>query len=85
MGADVRCYLIRRTRVLRQLIADSLYVVDERLVAEAILLRSEAHATLVGVQFRNDRNASPVRSFRLETEARSFRLGGRPRSRQAYH
>jgi hypothetical protein len=73
------------TRVLRRLIADSLYVVDEQLVAEAILLRAQAHATLPGVRFANDQNAASLRSFRLEHEARSFRLGGRSRSRQLHH
>jgi len=76
---------MRRTRVLRQLIADSLYVVDAGLVADAILLRAQAKANLPGLSFPNDRNASSVRSFRLEHEARSFRLGGRPRSRQLHH
>lgn len=71
--------------MLQQLIADSFYAVDERLVADAILLRTHTRATLAGVQFRNDRNAPSVRSFRLGNEARSFRLGGRPRSRQLHH
>jgi hypothetical protein len=75
---------MRRTRVLRQLIEDSLYVVDERLVAEAILLRAQARANLPGLTLPNDRGAS-IRSFRLEHDARSFRLGGRTRSRQLHH
>jgi hypothetical protein len=75
---------MRRTRLLRQLIEDSLYVVDERLVADAILLRSQARVTLPDVALRNDRGAS-IRSFRLEHDARSFRLGGRTRSRQLHH
>jgi hypothetical protein len=75
---------MRRTRVLRQLIADSLYVVDEGAVADAILLRSRARVTFPDMVFPNDRRAS-VRSFRLEHDARSFRLGARPRSRQLQH
>jgi hypothetical protein len=75
---------MRRSRVLRQLIADSLYVVDEGAVADAILLRTRARATLPDVVFPNDRNPSSLRSFRLEHEARSFRLGGRARSRQLH-
>jgi hypothetical protein len=75
---------MRRTRILRQLIADSLYVVDEGAVADAILTRARARATFPDIVFPNDRRAS-VRSFRLEHEARSFRLGGRPRSRQLHH
>jgi len=76
---------MRRTRVLRELIAGSLYVIDERQVAEAILLRARARTTLPAAPFRNDRNAASVRSFRLEHEARSFRLGGRSRGRQLHH
>jgi hypothetical protein len=75
---------MRRTRLLRQLIEDSLYVVDERLVAEAILLRTQARTELPGITFPNDRGA-PMRSFRLEHDARSFQLGGRTRSRQLHH
>jgi hypothetical protein len=71
--------------VLRQLLEDSMYVIDEQLVAEAILLRSEARAAVPGLNFGNERNAPAVRSFRLEHEARSFRLGGRPRSRHLHH
>lgn len=71
--------------MLRQLIEDSLYVVDERAVADAILVRAQARLTLPDVAFRNERDSARVRSFRLEHEARSFRLGGRPRSRQLHH
>lgn len=71
---------MRRVRVLRQLIDDSLYVVDEKLVAEAILLRAQARTTLPGISLANDRRAASMRSFRLEHDARSFRLGGRGRA-----
>jgi hypothetical protein len=76
---------MRRTRVLRQLIADSMYVVDEAGAADAILLRARARITLADVELRNDRGARAIRSFRLEHEARSFRLSGRARSRQLQH
>jgi hypothetical protein len=62
-----------------------MYVVDERQVAEAILLRRQAHGTLPRVAFGNERSGAAVRSFRLEHEARSFRLGGRPMSRRLHH
>jgi hypothetical protein len=75
---------MRRTRVVRQLIADSLYVVDPGAVADAILLRARARATFPDVVFPNGRGPSSPRSFRLEHDARSFRLGGRVRSRQLH-
>jgi hypothetical protein len=62
-----------------------MYVIDERLVAEALLTRSRARTDVPGIEFGNERNCPPVRSFRLEHEARSFRLGGRPRSRRLHH
>ncbi len=61
-----------------------MYLADERLVAEAILLRMQAHGTVPGIAFGNERNAPAVRSFRLEHEARSFRIGGRTRSRRLH-
>ncbi|HWF52748.1 MAG TPA: hypothetical protein VG294_19040 [Solirubrobacteraceae bacterium] len=73
---------MRRTRVLRQLITDSMYVVDDRLVAEAILSRVQARIISPGISFGNEPNSAAVRSFRLEHEARSFRLGVRPRARR---
>ncbi len=71
--------------MLRQLIDDPLYVVDERLVAEAILLRSQARAAVPGLLFRNERSSPAVDSFQFENEAPSFRLGARPRSRRLHH
>jgi len=73
---------MKRVRVLRQMIQESHYVIDERLVAEAILLRAQARTTLPEVVFRNDRNS--VRSFRLEHGSRSFRLSSRSRLRQVH-
>lgn len=74
-----------RTRAIRQLIEGSHYAVDETMVAAAILQRARARVTMPDVVFRNDRSASAVRSFRLEHEARSFRLSTRRRSRQVQH
>jgi hypothetical protein len=73
---------MRRTRVLRQLIADSMYMIDDRLVAEAIVTRMRARVISPGISFGNEPNSSAVRSFRLEHEARSFRLGSRPHARR---
>jgi hypothetical protein len=59
-----------------------MYVIDERLVAEAILSRMQARANVPGIAFGNECNSRAVRSFRLEHEARSFRLGGRTLARR---
>jgi hypothetical protein len=76
---------MQRTRALRQLITDSHYEIDAQQVAQAILLRAQAKATMPDITFRNDRNPAAVRSFRLEHEVRSFRLSTRRRSRQLQH
>jgi hypothetical protein len=63
-----------RTKVLKQLVRDSQYVVDSHAVAEAILVRSVAHRLLPEVTFRSTPAAPSVRSFRPHRGARSFRL-----------
>jgi hypothetical protein len=63
-----------RTKVLKQLVRDSQYVVDPRAVAEAIVVRSAAHHVLPDVTFRSTSAAPSVRSFRPHRGARSFRL-----------
>jgi hypothetical protein len=71
----------RQIRLLRQLVLDSQYAVDETTVAEAILARAAARRAVVGIAFRNDlriatRDDAPepqVRSFRPTAHARSFR------------
>jgi hypothetical protein len=63
-----------RTKVLKQLVRESQYVVDPHAVAEAILLRSAAHHVLPEVTFRSTPVAPSVRSFRPHRGARSFRL-----------
>jgi hypothetical protein len=59
-----------------------MYMVDDRLVAEAIVTRMQARVISPAISFGNESNSSAVRSFRLEHEARSFRLGARPRARR---
>jgi hypothetical protein len=61
---------------LKQLIAESLYHVDERAVAEAILARAVVRQTMPEVSFRSEHRGPLVRSFRRERDARSFRLAG---------
>jgi hypothetical protein len=70
-----------RVRVLNQLIADGLYVVDDRAVAGAILSRAQLRATIAMPEFRSDRRGPVVRSFRRNRDARSFRLSGTPQLR----
>ena len=65
-----------RAQVLKQLVADEHYVIDESAIAEAIVLRSLVLRTLPDVTFRREttRDAPPVRSFRPHRGSRSFRL-----------
>jgi|NGEPerStandDraft_6_1074524.scaffolds.fasta_scaffold13328_4 hypothetical protein len=65
---------MRRAHLLRQLVLDSQYVIDEHLVAAAILARAATRRVLADASFRNDvRAPRAVRSFRPSTQARSFR------------
>lgn len=67
------------------LVRESLYAVDESLIAEAILARASVRHHVAEASFRNDecevqRRAKEVRSFRPTRRARSFHLidGRRP-------
>lgn len=64
-----------RVKVIKQLVADGHYVIDESAVADAVLVRSAARQLLPDVTFRSaPRGAPPVRSFRPHRGAPSFRL-----------
>lgn len=64
-----------RVKVLKQLVGDGHYVIDEAAVGEAMILRSMALRMLPDVTFRSTRPSVPqVRSFRPHRGARSFRL-----------
>lgn len=64
-----------RVKILKQLVRDGHYVIDERAIAEAILVRSMARRMLPDVTFRGAPRAAPlVRSFRPHRWTRSFRL-----------
>jgi hypothetical protein len=63
-----------RTKVLRELVRDDHYVIDERAIAEAILVRAAAQRVLPDVTFRSTPRRPQVRSFRPHRGARSFRL-----------
>jgi hypothetical protein len=67
-----------RVRLLRQMVAESLYVVDERAVADAILARARVREAVAAPSLRGTRRPSPVRSFRRTRSARSFRLTSHP-------
>lgn len=64
---------MRRTQLIRQLVLDSQYVVDEAALADAIIARGTARRLVGGIAFRNDVRRPRVRSFRRTTQARSFR------------
>jgi hypothetical protein len=72
-----------RPHLLKQLITEGLYVVEERSVASAIVARAQVRATVAEPEFRSARRMPGVRSFRPDPDARSFRLSS-PRLR-AHH
>jgi hypothetical protein len=74
-----------RLRLLRQLIEDSIYVVDERAVAEAVLARASVRARVAEPAFRSQPGYPAVRSFRRQRGARSFRLASSPSHRRLHH
>ncbi|MDX6719840.1 MAG: hypothetical protein QOJ63_2094 [Solirubrobacteraceae bacterium] len=64
-----------RVAVLKQLVADSSYPVDEAAIAEAIVARSIARRLVPDLMSRFTAAPRPqVRSFRPHRGARSFRL-----------
>jgi hypothetical protein len=72
-----------RVKVLEDLVADGCYPVEPRQVAEAILARGRARRIMGGVEFRNECATPEVRSFRVNSHARSFRLQSGRRRRAA--
>jgi len=64
-----------RVRLLKELVGDGLYVVDDAAVAGAVLLRAQTRHMLPDVAFRGTPRPEPeVRSFRPHRGAKSFRL-----------
>ena len=64
-----------RVRVLKELVDDGLYAVDDVAVADAVLLRSMTRLMLPDVTFRGTpRPEFVVRSFRPHRGVKSFRL-----------
>jgi hypothetical protein len=71
-----------RVKVLKQLVADGLYVVDEPTIANAMELHAMVQRELPDVTFRCAPRVEPqVRSFRPHRGARSFRLSRAQRRR----
>jgi hypothetical protein len=73
-----------RIRILRQLVRESLYVVEPVAVADAIVLRAMLRRAVAEPSFRSERRGPQVRSFRRDRDARSFRLVGSPHVRVAH-
>ena len=64
-----------RTVLLKQLVADGTYPLDERAIAEAILVRATARQVVPDLALRCVApHLTAVRSFRPHNGARSFRL-----------
>jgi hypothetical protein len=65
----------QRAQLLRQLVLDSQYVVDEHVVAKAILARAATRSLIGASAFRNDERTPwrVARSFRPSSDVRSFR------------
>lgn len=68
----------RQIQLIQELLEESLYEVDTRAVAGAILARATARRAVPGTEFRNDlpEEVPQVRSFRPTRRARSFRPCG---------
>lgn len=65
----------QRVKLLKELVGDELYVIDDVAVADAVLLRAMTRHRLPEVTFRaGSRPAREVRSFRPYRGVKSFRL-----------
>jgi hypothetical protein len=64
-----------RVKLLKELVNDGLYVIDETAVADAVVLRAMTRRMLPEVTFRGTPRPQPeVRSFRPHRGGRSFKL-----------
>jgi len=64
-----------RTTLLKQLVADGTYPIDERAIAESIVVRAMARSVVPDLALRCVApHLVAVRSFRPHSGARSFRL-----------
>jgi hypothetical protein len=74
-----------RLRLLKQLNEDSIYVVDERAVAEAILARALVRLRVADPVLSSEPTHPAARSFRPQRGVRSFRLVSSPSRRRLHH
>jgi hypothetical protein len=74
--ADRSDTVMQRAHLLRQLVLDSQYVIDEHVVAAAILTRAATRSLVGEATFRNQIGRPQIRSFRPSTQVRSFRPCG---------
>jgi TPP-dependent trihydroxycyclohexane-1,2-dione (THcHDO) dehydratase len=72
-------------RTLRKLIGDGSYTVDAKAVATAIVARAKVRATVANAGFHSDITVPPIRSFRRDSGARSFRLSRPSGLQRPYH
>lgn len=75
-GVDAPLTMTARTALLKQLIADGTYPLDDAAIAEAIVVRAAARRAVPDVAFRcsGHQVKQQIRSFRPHRGARSFRL-----------
>ena len=68
---------MERAQEIQRLVRNSQYVIDEQLVAAAMIARAQLRRTVAAATFRNDMHAPAtpriVRSFRPSRQVRSFR------------
>jgi hypothetical protein len=72
--ADQPATMNPRAALIKELVDDGSYPMDESAIAEAILVRSMARKVMPEIVFRLAAPKPPVRSFRHHSGARSFRL-----------
>ena len=64
---------MQRAQLLRQVVLDSQYVVDEEMLADVMIARARKTRSLPEAASRNDARGSHVRSLSPCKHARSFR------------
>ena len=72
--ADQLATMTPRAALIKQLVDDGSYPIDEAAIADAIVARSRVRSLVPEIAFRVPAAKPPVRSFRHHSGARSFRL-----------
>jgi hypothetical protein len=73
----------KRVRLLRAMLEDGMYPIDELAIADAIVARAQLRLLVPEVELAQDRPG--VRSFRHDPSARSFRLTRPPARIRVFH